>query len=114
MPFSDESVWATPWGRWLSSHGTSGEKPIPEALKQIELYWDYQATPDKAKQEDLFRQILAIAKEQFWGIGIGTAPATYWVAKNRVKNIIGGVPDTYVYRTPGHANPEQWFLADQA
>lgn len=112
MPFSDESVWATPWAAYFTSSGTAGEKPIGPALEQIELMWEMRKTPDAEARDELFRQILAIAKEEFWGIGIVTAPNPYWVVKNRLKNVIGGVPDTYVYRTPGHTNPESWFISE--
>ena len=112
VPFSDESVWATPWGAYFNSDGTSGEEPIAAVKEQIELMWQYEATPDADEREAIFRQVLDIAKREFWGIGIGTAPNPYWVVKNRIHNVIEGVPDTWVYRTPGHANPETWFIRE--
>ncbi|MFC7457618.1 ABC transporter substrate-binding protein [Brachybacterium sp. GCM10030267] len=114
MPFSDESVWATPWGQYFNSGGSEGPEPIPAAKEQIELMWQFDDEPDPDTRDELFRQVLAIAKEEFWGIGIGTAPNPYWVVKNRLHNVLEGVPDTWVYRTPGHANPETWFLSEDA
>lgn len=112
MPFSAESVWATPWADYFGSRGERGTEPIAPAKEQIELMWQHSAEPDAAAREEIFRQVLAIAKEQFWGIGVCSAPNPYWVVKNRIKNIIEGVPDTWVYRTPGHANPESWFISE--
>ncbi|WP_157975614.1 ABC transporter substrate-binding protein [Brachybacterium sp. YJGR34] len=112
MPFSDESVWATPWAAYYNSEGSDGEEPVPAAKEQIELMWQFAAEPDQAAREALFQQVLDIAKEEFWGIGIVTAPNPYWVVKNRLKNVLEGVPDTWVYRTPGHANPETWFISE--
>ncbi|MGP5008256.1 ABC transporter substrate-binding protein [Brachybacterium tyrofermentans] len=115
MPYSAESLWATPWADYYSSDGAQGEKPdVPEALEQIELMWKFALTPDAAERDEIFSQVLRIAKEQFWGIGICTAPNPYWVVKNRLHNVIDGVPDTYVYRTPGHANPETWFISEES
>lgn len=114
MPYSDESVWATPWAAYYNSNGTGGEEPIPAAKEQIELMWELASTPDAAQRDEIFQQVLDIAKREFWGIGIVTAPNPYWVVKNRIRNVIEGVPDTYVYRTPGHANPETWFIDEGA
>lgn len=114
LPFSDESLWATTWAAYYASDGAGGAEPIPAALEQIELMWQYASTPDPDDREEIFRQILGIAKREFWGIGIGTALAQYWVVKNRVHNIIEGVPDTWVYKTPAHANPETWFINEDA
>lgn len=114
MPFSDESVWATPWGAYYNTGGEGGEEPVPAAREQIELMWQHASTPDPDEQEEIFRQVLDIAKQEFWAIGIVTAPNPFWVVKDRIHNVIEGVPDTYVYRTPGHANPETWFIRENA
>lgn len=115
MPFSAESIWATAWADFYTSDGVEGEEPdIPEALEQIELMWKHAQTPDPEERDEIFRQVLAIAKEQYWGIGICSAPNPYWVVKNRLQNITEGVPDTWVYRTPAHANPETWFLGEES
>ncbi|MFC7621258.1 ABC transporter substrate-binding protein [Microlunatus sp. GCM10028923] len=112
FPFSSQSFWATPWAEYFSSAGAAGEKPIAEVLKQMELYWELEKTPDQKGREDLYRQIVAIAKEQFWVIGIASAPAPYVVISNRLKNVQTPVPDTPVYYTPAHANPPTWFLQE--
>lgn len=112
MPYSDESVWATAWARYYATRGAEGGEPVAPAKEQIELMWQFAAEPDEAAREEIFRQVLAIAKQEFWGIGIVTEPAPYVVAKNRLKNLTGGVPDTWVYRTPAHTNPESWFISE--
>ena len=114
FPYSSESLWATPWASWFSSRGTAGERPIAAAKEQIELFWKLEETPAQADREAIFRQILEIAKEQFWVIGISSAPTPYLVVRNRLKNVIGGVPFSWAYRTPAHANPEAWYLDEQS
>ncbi|NYE74313.1 ABC transporter substrate-binding protein [Microlunatus parietis] len=112
FPFSSQSFWATPWAEYFASDGASGEKPIDAALQQMELYWQLEKTPDQKAREDLYRQIIAIAKEQFWVIGIASAPAPYVVINNRLKNVQTPIPDTPVYYTPAHANPPTWFIQE--
>ena len=112
FPFSSQSFWATPWAKWFASNKVDGEKPVAAAVEQMELYWKLQETPDQKGREDLYRQIVAIAKEQFWAIGIGSAPAPYMVVSNRLKNVPNPIPDTPVYYTPAHGNPPSWFIQE--
>ena len=114
MPFSDESIYATTWARWFATGGKDGDEPIGPAKEQIQLYWELESTPDPAQREELFRQILEIAKREFWVIGISSTGAPYDVVSNRLKNYIGGIPSTWTYATPGHANPEGWYLDENA
>jgi peptide/nickel transport system substrate-binding protein len=113
MPFSDESIWATTWASWYASRGKEGTEPAPAAKEQIETYWKLQLEPDRGKREDLFRQIIAIAKEQFWVIGITTPAAPYLVVNHQLKNTTPNMPDTWVYYTPAPTNPEGWFLNEK-
>jgi peptide/nickel transport system substrate-binding protein len=110
LPFSAESIWATPWAEWFASRGQAGEEPISAAKEQIRLYWQLQEEPSEAERDTLFRQILDIAKEQFWVIGISSLPEPYLTVKNHLKNVQGGVPHSWAYRTPAHTNPESWYF----
>lgn len=110
MPYSDESIWATPWAQWFATRGKAGTEPIAAAREQIELYWKLTETPDDKQREQLFRQILAIAKQEFWIIGIGTYPPPFMAVSNRLHNVTENIPETAVYNTPAHANPETWYL----
>jgi peptide/nickel transport system substrate-binding protein len=114
FPFSSQSFWATPWAAWFATNKSEGVEPIPRIKEQMELYWELLETPDEAARKKLFNEILAIAKEEFWAIGTASAANPYLVVSNRLKNVIGGVPSTAVYYTPAHANPEGWFLDDNA
>ena len=112
MPFSSESLWATPWGQWFSTRGRSGAEPIAPAKKQIELYWELQETPVEADREELFRQILQISKEEFWVIGVSTMADGYLVVKDRLHNVIADLPSTSTYASPAQSNPESWFIRE--
>lgn len=114
MPFSNNSIFATPWGLWYTSDGAEGEEPTAPAKKQIDLYRRFLRTPLQEDREDIFRQILAISMEQFWAIGVSTTPDPYWVVSNRTRNVIENAPSTWVYTTPGPSNPESWFLDGDA
>ncbi len=112
FPFSSQSFWATPWAEYFASDGAAGEKPVDSALRQMELYWKLEKSPDQKAREDLYRQIVAIAKEQFWVIGIASVTAPYLVISDRLKNVQAPIPDTPVYYTPAHANSPTWFIQE--
>jgi peptide/nickel transport system substrate-binding protein len=114
LPYSDGSMWGTTWAQWFNTRGKSGSEPIAPAKRQVELFRQFQQTPERTEREDVFRQILQIAKEEFWVIGVSTLPETYMVVSNRLQNVLGDIPDSWVFRTPAHANPEMWYLDQKA
>src|SRR5690606_20820952 len=69
LPFSGESNWATPWAVWFTTRGQDGEEPPEAPRRQMELYWDLMAAPEEEQRNELLRQILQIAKEEFYVIG---------------------------------------------
>ncbi|MEQ7129541.1 ABC transporter substrate-binding protein, partial [Actinopolymorpha sp. B11F2] len=111
FPFTNESNYAPMWQLYFNSRGADGEKPPPETLKQMELYWEMVQTPDEAGQKDLFRQILQIAKEQFYAIGTVRIPESYGIAKNNLHNIPEIFPESHIWACPANTNPEQWYFS---
>ena len=72
FPFWNETLFAVPWGTWYASGGKSGEEPPAAAKKQMELYRELTRDSDPAKQKELMKQILDIAADEFYAIGIST------------------------------------------
>jgi len=110
MPFDHESVFATPWAAWYTSGGTAGQEPPPAARRQMELYDQVCATTDKGERTRLFREILQIAKEEFWVIGTVNPDQGYGVVANSFHNVPASMPEAYLYPTPGPTKPEQYFI----
>jgi peptide/nickel transport system substrate-binding protein len=107
-----ESAFAIPWAQWYRSEGTDerGQEPPPAARRQMDLYDRVQATPDQAQQYDLMRQVVTIAREQFWAMGIGLSPPAYGIVGNDFHNVPESMPSASNYNDPGPTNPEQYFL----
>ena len=55
--------------------------------------------------------ILDIAAEQFWTMGIGWPTNGYGVKKTNFRNVPATMPGSWIYPTPGPTNPEQYFIA---
>ncbi len=114
FPFTFESNFAQAWTAWYNPQGNSrvkAEEPPAEAKKQMELYEQLKATGDEAKQNEVVKQILNIAQEQFYCIGIALPPNGYGIVKNNFRNVptkmfATGGP----YQNPAPTNPCQYFI----
>lgn len=81
-------------------------------MRQMELAWQIPLEPDPAAQEELFREILAISKEEFYTIGIASATDGYGIVKNNMRNVPESFPDTWLYMTPGPVDIPTWYFAE--
>jgi peptide/nickel transport system substrate-binding protein len=113
FPYSNESNYATPWARWYSTKGKEGQEPPEPAKRQMDLYNELRLTADRDEQARLFREILAIAKEQFWAIGTVLQPENYGIKANNFHNVPEPIPEAYLYLTPAPARPEQFFIEQE-
>jgi peptide/nickel transport system substrate-binding protein len=109
FPFSDESVYATAWALWYRSNGRQGDEPVEPAKQQMELYRQLLATGDEKKQADLMKQILDIAAEQFWVIGLSRPVKGYGIVRNDFHNVPMKQLGAWLYPNPGPVNPPQFF-----
>lgn len=109
-PVNTECLWAPQWALWHVSGGEKGEEPIPVVLDQLELYKELIRTLDMDEQMDLFRQVLAIAKEEFFTIGVCLPVGDYTVIQDDFKNFPENFISSFLYPTPGPMHPEQFFM----
>jgi len=109
FPFWNESLFAVPWGNWYASGGKSGEEPPAEVKKQMELYREITKYSDPAKQAELMKQLLDIAADQFYCIGISTPGPLYSVVKNTMHNVYPR-PFAWTYPSPAASNTEQYYF----
>jgi peptide/nickel transport system substrate-binding protein len=110
FPSGGESNYAVRWAAYYGTRdvGEQGEEPPPDVLRQMELDWEIQREADPEVQKEHFREILQIAKEQFYVIGIASAGDGYGIAKNNLRNVVE-YPDSWLYLTPGPINIPTWY-----
>ncbi len=114
FPYSFESNFAQAWTAWYNSGGnprTQPEEPPEITRKQMELYDQIKVTPDEGKQVELMKQILEIAADQFYCIGVSLPANGYGIVKNNFRNVpermfSSGGP----YLNPAVTNPSQYFF----
>ncbi len=109
------SIYATPWVVWNGDpEAELAIEPPDNVKKQFELFDQIEVTADPDEQTDLMRQILDIAAENFYGIGIALPPNGYTIKTNRMHNIPDTIMDAWLYPTPAPTNPEQYFIREDA
>ena len=116
FPFNIESYyWAPAWTAYYleadpATSQVKPEKPPAAALKQMQLYSQLQAAPQFDEQVRIFKEILEIAADEFWTMGIAWPGKAYGVKKNNLRNVPDSMPASWLYPTPGPTNPEQYFF----
>ncbi|GAB3225719.1 ABC transporter substrate-binding protein [Glycomyces halotolerans] len=109
------AFFARQWSE-LYTNGTTQEDLVAEPPAHIEEQWDlydqFLTEPDADARDEIFRQILAIAKEQFYAIGTVQGQGSWAIASERLHNVGGSMPENPSYGTPGPAAPEQWYITE--
>jgi peptide/nickel transport system substrate-binding protein len=112
MPYG-YNFWGRAWTYWWRPNPTAGAEPMepPEPIKQqFALYDELSQSPDPDEQTRLMNEILKIAQEEFWVIGVGTPAVVYGIRTNTLRNVPDSMPEATVYPTPGPTNPEQYYF----
>ena len=88
FPYSNESIYGEAWQYWFNDpNDARGEEPPAATKQQMDLYNQLKATPDQEGQNKLMSQILDIAADQFYTIGISLTPDGYGIVKNNMHNV---------------------------
>lgn len=115
---NDSYYWAPAWAAWYEGVDTANSQVQPEeppavVRKQMDLYNQLKASPDPKEQVTLMKQILEIAADQFWTMGIAFEANGYGVKKDDMHNVPKSMPASWIYPTPGPTNPEQYYFSGQ-
>lgn len=115
FPFSGESLFAEAWKEYYNNPSGVGslvppEEPPASTKRQMELYDQIKATGDAAKQEALMKEILEIAADEFYALGISLPAPGYGIVKNNFKNVPPSFPNAWLYPHPAPTNPEQYYI----
>ncbi len=112
VPMHGHSRYGYAWYRWyIDNEDEIGEEPPDIVKRQLELYTEIQATPDPERQIELMGEILDIAADLFYTIGISTPAPGYGVASKDMHNIMDQMPAAWQYPTPGPADTFQFYFA---
>lgn len=99
------------WEIWENNHDHPlAEEPPAGPKLQIALYHELLETADPSRQDELFREILEIAADEFYLIGINLMPEGFGIVKNDFRNVPEEMFDAVTLLNPGYTNPSQYFI----
>ena len=112
MPASPGSYFAPAWGAWYDAGaGTIEEQEPPDDVKrQQELYDMVKATADLELQRQYMEEIIDIAIDRFWTMGIGLETPAYGVVKNNFRNVPLAMPESWNYPDPFPTHTSTYFI----
>lgn len=112
--FLSGASYAVLWYRWYA--GTTPAEEPPEAMRrQMALYRDeLQSKITAEDQYAVMKQIVTIAKEEFWLLGTSLPANSYGIVRNDLHNVPDTMWEASRYPTPGPSVPAQWYTDRRA
>jgi peptide/nickel transport system substrate-binding protein len=113
FPFSGNEH-AIRWVQWYTSGGADGEEPPRIARDQMALYDQLKETPEPEARVDLMHEILRLAVDGFWAIGIAFPANGYGIVKNSFHNVPRQMFTSTgaTFPEPAPTNPCQYFIEE--
>jgi peptide/nickel transport system substrate-binding protein len=110
MPYSEyDSYWAIPWVYWYQDHSLGEEPPAP-VKEQMQLYEQIKGSTNPDEIERWMGEILVIAEEEFYVMGICKPENFYVLVRSNIHNVPRTMPKSFSYPTPAPTNPCQYFI----
>jgi peptide/nickel transport system substrate-binding protein len=110
FPFDERSWMAPAYGTWYKTSGKEGEEPSPELKALMDLYDDYRATVDPAKQLEIAKEIVRKTTMDLNVIQTcGMAPGPVLV-KNYFHNMTDKHTSDWLIMTPGTLDPCHFWM----
>jgi peptide/nickel transport system substrate-binding protein len=103
------AAFAKEWAWWYEGD-PRGQEPPEAAQTQMGLFDQLIATADVAEQQDLMREILDIAAEEFYVMGTAPLPNGVGIVGNDFHNVPESVSQAGPASSPALSNPEQYFI----
>lgn len=110
FPYNFNARYGVPWVNWFQNPKGENVAEPPDVIKQqIDLFAQIEATTDREQQHDLMMQILDIAAEQFWCIGIALRSGEYGIFTNSLGNTPESSVTGWLHADMAPTNPVQYF-----
>jgi peptide/nickel transport system substrate-binding protein len=117
VPVATRADYAQAWVSWYlqtTTSSTAPEEPPAVTQEQMAIYDEIRQTSDREEQIALMQQVLQIAADEFYNIGVCLPPLGYGVVKNNFFNVPTVIFDSFTWLSPAPANPAQFFIEGEA
>lgn len=113
FPYSNESIYGEAWQYYYNNPNDERAEEPPEIVKhQMDLYNQLKSTADPDQQNALMTEILNIAADQFYSIGISLPANGYGIVKNNMHNVPAQILQAYLYPSPGPTNTFTYYFSN--
>ncbi|TVR46432.1 MAG: ABC transporter permease subunit [Puniceicoccaceae bacterium] len=121
VPMQIWSLYAREWAQWYLAGGLydhplaleGGHRGPPEdhpLHRAMLLYEDLKTAPDTETRNALMRDILRLAIDEVWTIGVSSSPPTLVAVTNDLRNVPEVVVATWDFLSPRNAYPETFYF----
>ena len=115
MPYNFNTRYAMSWYYWYNDpKDKRAEEPPAAPRRQIALYRQLLTTADQRQQQTLMRQIMDIAVEEFYCMGIALRQREYGLVDTRLRNTPKMSVTGWLHANLMPENPQQYFLSGPA
>ena len=113
VPITDASYYATGWASWhIDPDRVSAVEPPEYVKNQIQLYNQVISNPDPDERIRLMQDVIQVAADEFYVIGISSAPNRYWLISERIDNLPEFWFDGWIPGMQSATSPFQWYFTD--
>ncbi|MFT4171761.1 MAG: ABC transporter substrate-binding protein [Rhodocyclaceae bacterium] len=106
-----ESRMSLEWAKWYMSGGKQGVEPSASMKKRMDLYTQWRGARTQTQADELFRQILQIAADEFEVIGTVRPAAITTLRSNKLMNVKENLAFGWTYASPALGLPQQWYFS---
>jgi peptide/nickel transport system substrate-binding protein len=98
---------------WLLQPDNPAKVEPPQLIKdQFDLMEKVKQAPTYEQRIDLMKQVLQVAADQFWVIGVSSPPTTYHPVNAKIANVPDGWVDGWPEGGVAIAFPEVWYFTE--
>jgi peptide/nickel transport system substrate-binding protein len=111
MPYNFNTRYAMSWFRWYNDPNDKRAEEPPEVPKrQVGLYRQLLTTADQQEQQDLMRQIIELAVDQFYCMGIALRKREYGLVNTKLRNAPQTAVTGWLHANLMPENPQLYFM----
>ncbi len=111
LPSSVSSAFGIAWFRWSQNpQHPDAQEPPAHVKRQLAAYDEMLRSGDPAVQAERMKEIVRIASDQLYAIGIVLPPNGYGIVRRNFHNVPGSMPGSWSWPHPGPAQTSQFFI----
>jgi peptide/nickel transport system substrate-binding protein len=113
LPLDAAAAYGVGWSQWYAKRPNAVEPPA-SVRRQLALWEEINATAAQEKRISLMREIIDIAADNFFDLGICQERSWYGIVSNRLRNVPDRMIGSFQQGHPKPAMPASFYFAGGA